>query len=63
MSAACRATGVVVATKVMMLIFAGLTGGTLYLTAIGFAAESSDVTRSIREGSAGVRVGYIGGVK
>ena len=46
-----------------MLIFAGLTGGTLYLTAIGFAAESSDVTRSIREGSAGVRVGYIGGVK
>ena len=52
-----------VATKIMMLVFAGLTGGALYLTAIGFAAESSDVSRSIREGSAGARVGYIGGVK
>jgi len=51
-------------TRVMLAVFTLATGGATYATVTGFGAESSEITQSIRSGSAGVRgVGYIGGVK
>lgn len=51
-------------TRIMLVVFTFATGGATYATITGTGAQSSEITQSIRSGSAGRGgIGYIGRVK
>ena len=51
-------------TRVMLVVFSVATGGATYATVTGAGAESTEISQSIRSGSAGRGgVGYIGRIK
>ena len=50
-------------TRVMRVVFTVATGGATYATVTGAGAESTEISQSIRSGSAGRGVGYVGRIK
>lgn len=50
-------------TRIMLVVFTVATGSATYATVTGTGAQSAAISESIRSGSAGRGVGYIGRVK
>jgi len=50
-------------TRVMIVVFTVMTGGATYAGYYGVGGEDQQISQSIRNGSAGRGIGFIGGVK